>query len=138
MRLLEAFIYFTFIFSFSLFLFIGTFFLWGEKPVHETQLYAWANVSTSSGLDLTSDSLAFGVVQKPGSATRFVTIRNDFSFPLRADIRVRGTIAPLLHFGTSQRIAVNQSARYAFSVIISDRVKEGFYDGQVSIRLFQA
>lgn len=139
MKELERLAYFTF--ALSLFIFLlsaGKYFLIDRQPVSVITLHAWVNVSHTSGVDLNTELLTFGILAAPGSAIRYLSVKNDYSFPVIARISAEGTIAPLLSYERNVSIEAKEKRRIAVSVIASQDVKREVYDGTLLIEFFPA
>ena len=120
--------------SFSLF----SFFLL-KNPVSESSFPTSVTITeTLTGFDVNATAVTFGSVTRGGSATRFLSVANDYEFPVRVESIVHGSIAPFVQSTPSLVVAPGTSLSVPISLSTNGTASLGNYTGLVTIALFRA
>ncbi|MEK6811472.1 MAG: hypothetical protein AABX96_03115 [Nanoarchaeota archaeon] len=124
--------------SFIVFLMSISLFVYYITPVSVSSFQASATVTEDlGGFDLNSSALTFGSIALGGSSTRSILVNNSYSFPIRVESVIDGSIAEMIVYGPLT-IQPYQTSSFQFSVFAGPNVSLGNYTGNISIRLLRA
>jgi len=124
-----------FFISFIVFLMSLSIYFFYITPVYEFSYSATAYVTENvGGFDLNSTALTFGSIAVGGSSTRTILVDNYYSFPVRVEPHVEGTISKIISY-QPLIVGPNETSRFSFTVSADSFDLLGNYTGNVIIRL---
>lgn len=107
-----------------------------SNTLETKEYYASVNITIDKGgYDLNASALTFGRVAKGGSSTRNLIVKNDYDFPIVAEISARGNIEPLLTFEKEILVKKGETRKVAFSAIARNETVPGFYSGFIEVKI---
>src|SRR3989338_5689541 len=119
--------YSLFIFSFIIMVLSLAVFLLSHKLIQKQTFYSSVNLSDKGGFDVNGTALTFGEVHfKGGSSTRKVLLQNSYDFPIIAEVKAEGDIAPLLGFEKVILIDKGEEKEIGISVFVPENASMGF------------
>lgn len=130
-------LFLAFFISIIVFLMSASLFFYSFIPVAESSFQASARITEDTGgFDLNSSALTFGSIALGGSSSRSVLVYNPYSFPVRVEPVVDGTISELAVY-SPLTIGPHNSSSFKISVVSKSNNLLGNYTGNVSIRLLR-
>jgi len=127
-----------FFISFIIFLMSLSFYFYYITPLAQSSFQASTIVTRDTGgFDLNSTALTFGSITLGGSSTRSILVNNSYSFPIRVEPVIEGSIQDLISYDYLV-IQPYQSASFSMTVFADLNKSLGKYIGNVSVRLFPA
>ena|SRR3989338_976091 len=127
-----------FFISVVVFLMSASLFFFYMTPVSKFSYQATAMVTEDSGgFDVNSTALTFGSVALGGSSTRAIFINNSYSFPVKVESVIEGSIARII-IPSSIIIQPFETSSFKITVFADLNASLGNYMGNVSIQLLRA
>lgn len=92
-----------------------------------------------TGFDLSPGNLTFGMIAPKQSSTRAITIRNEFEFPVRVAVKVKGEISSGLIVSENNFLMdAGASKELSFSIYADDFTEFRKYSGEIEIVFWKA
>ena len=130
-------LFLAFFISLVVFMMSLSLFFFHKYPIDESLFQASVNVTENlEGFDLNSSALTFGSIVFGGSSSRSVLVDNPYSFPVRVEPFVEGTISELVIY-SPMIVSPHNSSSFQISVFSGPNISLGGYTGNISIRLFR-
>ena len=102
----------------------------------EKEIYTSIIVSDHVGFDLNSTALTFGMAQPGKSASRILSIENNFDFSNKVNIKIRGNISNFLTVSENDFVLNSgEKKELNFVTVPSKDALFGKYEGFVTITL---
>lgn len=115
---------------------ILSFYLINFNLVEEKSVPVDLEVGSTAGFNLDSDALHFGRILPGDASQRFLLLRNDFSFPIRAKLESEGEIKDFLFFEEEFFLKPEEEVQIGVSVNIPDDQSYGNYSGELVLRIY--
>ncbi len=135
---MKGILFLAFFISFVVFLMSISLFSYLVTPVSVSSFQASATITEDlEGFDLNSSALTFGSVPVGGTSTRAILVNNSYSFPIRVEPVIDGSISKMVIYGPLI-IQPYEASSFQITVFADLNTSLGNYTGNVLIRLFRA
>ena len=108
-----------------------------DKVVEVQELNSSIIVSDNAGFDLSSEALTFGGVLKGGSATRIISIENNFRFPILVHVYGKSGMERFI-VPVQEIIEVDEKNDLRISAFVPEDYDYGEYSGKVIVKILKA
>lgn len=107
-------------------------------PISEYSYQTTAYVTRDvAGFDVNSSALTFGSIVPGGTSTRSIIVDNSYSFPIKVQPEVEGSIQKIISY-QPLIVGPNQSSKLDFTVYAESIDFLGNYTGNIKIKLTRA
>lgn len=122
-----------FITSLSIFLF--TFYLKSSIILEKKEIAAALSVNQIASFNLNKTALTFGTIPPGSSASRNLTLENNYNFPIKFDFRAKGNIKEFLVFDKVIYLEKGEKKSIRISTIIPNNQDYGNYSGKILVTI---
>ena len=126
---------FLFLLLFLVFLLVFLYGLFFYFPIENRVLYTNVTVGDKIGLDITNESLVFGILTPGGTSTRTVVFSNDHDFDVYVKISVDGSISSFLYFDELVEVKKGEKKTFSFTLVAGQDAGE--YIGFIRFDVFR-
>ena len=105
-----------------------------SRIIETREFYASIIVSDKIGFDLNLTALTFGSILKGGSATRGISIENNFGFPIEVEIYGKGDIKKFI-IPIKDKIEKDEKKSIKIVAFVPEDTEFGKYEGSIKVDL---
>ncbi|MFH1710819.1 MAG: hypothetical protein ABH840_00740 [Nanoarchaeota archaeon] len=132
-------LYLALIFLFVIFICLYFYFNYSFSIIEKREIYTKVILSDHYGIDINGTALSFGMIVPGGSASKELTIGNDYERDVKVQFLVKGEIGEFVRISENNFILnKNKSRKIDFSVSVPSSAKYGVYEGKVIVVIRKA
>ena len=123
------------LFIIALVVFLFSLYINSRIILEKKEIPATLSVSEIASFDVSRSALTFGTIIPGSSASRNLTLKNNYTFPVKFEFRAKGNIKNFLIYERAVYLEPGEKKSIRINTIIPNDEEYGNYSGKIVIRI---
>ncbi|GBE19424.1 MAG TPA: hypothetical protein ENG87_03080 [Candidatus Pacearchaeota archaeon] len=121
------------IFIISLILFLALLNVRSNVILDKNKVHVKLNIGNSSGFDVNETALTFGTITPGSSAQRSIVVENNYNFPIKSILKIKGDVAEYLIFENIVSLDAGEKEIISVAAVAPQDASYGNYSGILEV-----